>query len=217
MASCRPAPARLIEDGLPTEATIAQVQASKYADHLPLYRQSYLSSPVSDLRPIHVPADCRTCCLASGGHRTNVARQARASVQPFADETTLPVLIPVAVALRPVSCGPMPPKRPWGGPDLPGRLCLRPGPQVRAADHPSPRLQKYFARMALLATADWPQGVTCSCILLGLCGTPLQARPRPASADCERSAQRIVAHAIEDIQAAALTNAAWRGSRKLCL
>lgn len=32
------APARLIEGGLPTEATIAQVLVSKYADHLPLYR-----------------------------------------------------------------------------------------------------------------------------------------------------------------------------------
>jgi len=34
------APARLIDGGLPTEATVAQVLVSKYADHLPLYRQS---------------------------------------------------------------------------------------------------------------------------------------------------------------------------------
>ena len=34
-----PAPARLIEGGIPTEATVAQVLVSKYADHLPLYRQ----------------------------------------------------------------------------------------------------------------------------------------------------------------------------------
>lgn len=33
-----PAPARLIEGGLPTEATVAQVLVSKHADHLPLYR-----------------------------------------------------------------------------------------------------------------------------------------------------------------------------------
>lgn len=31
-----PAPARLVEGGLPTEATVAQVLVSKYADHLPL-------------------------------------------------------------------------------------------------------------------------------------------------------------------------------------
>lgn len=34
-----PAPARLIEGGLPTEATVAHIVVAKYADHLPLYRQ----------------------------------------------------------------------------------------------------------------------------------------------------------------------------------
>ena len=34
-----PAPAHLIEGALPTEALIAHVLVSKYADHLPLYRQ----------------------------------------------------------------------------------------------------------------------------------------------------------------------------------
>ena len=33
------APAHLIEGGLPTEGTLAQVLVSKYADHLPLYRK----------------------------------------------------------------------------------------------------------------------------------------------------------------------------------
>ncbi|TIP39120.1 IS66 family transposase, partial [Mesorhizobium sp.] len=37
-----PAPARLIQAGLPTEATVAHVLVSKYADHLPLYRQSQI-------------------------------------------------------------------------------------------------------------------------------------------------------------------------------
>jgi transposase len=37
-----PAPARLIEGGLPTDATVAQVLVSKYADHLPLYRQAQI-------------------------------------------------------------------------------------------------------------------------------------------------------------------------------
>ncbi len=36
------APARLIEGGLPTEATVAQVLVAKYADHLPLYRQAQI-------------------------------------------------------------------------------------------------------------------------------------------------------------------------------
>jgi transposase len=34
--------ARLIEGGLPTEAMVAQVLVSKYADHLPLYRQAQM-------------------------------------------------------------------------------------------------------------------------------------------------------------------------------
>src|SRR3712207_4297754 len=37
-----PAPARLIEGGLPTEATVAHVLVAKYADHLPLYRQTQI-------------------------------------------------------------------------------------------------------------------------------------------------------------------------------
>jgi transposase len=36
------APARLIDGGLPTDATVAQVLVSKYADHLPLYRQAQI-------------------------------------------------------------------------------------------------------------------------------------------------------------------------------
>ncbi|MEP2986055.1 IS66 family transposase [Roseibium sp.] len=39
-----PAPARLIHAGLPTEATVAHVLVSKYADHLPLYRQAQIMS-----------------------------------------------------------------------------------------------------------------------------------------------------------------------------
>jgi len=37
-----PAPARLIEGGLPTEALLAHILVGKYADHLPLYRQSQI-------------------------------------------------------------------------------------------------------------------------------------------------------------------------------
>lgn len=37
-----PAPSHLIMDGLPIEATLAHVLVRKYADHLPLYRQSQI-------------------------------------------------------------------------------------------------------------------------------------------------------------------------------
>tara|TARA_R110002072_G_scaffold127798_1_gene265243 strand:+ start:42 stop:824 length:783 start_codon:yes stop_codon:yes gene_type:complete len=65
-----PAKPRLIEGGMPTEATIASVIVSKYADHLPLYRQSqiyarqgvdidrstlafWVGKAAYELRPIH--------------------------------------------------------------------------------------------------------------------------------------------------------------------
>jgi len=39
-----PAPVRLIEGGLPTEALVAHVLVARYADHLPLYRQAQISA-----------------------------------------------------------------------------------------------------------------------------------------------------------------------------
>jgi transposase len=37
-----PAPARLFEGSIPTEAMIAHVLVERYADHLPLYRQAQI-------------------------------------------------------------------------------------------------------------------------------------------------------------------------------
>ncbi|MDZ7602717.1 MAG: IS66 family transposase [Hoeflea sp.] len=90
-----PAPARLVEGGIPTEATVAHVLVSKYADHLPLYRQSQIyarqgvnldRSTLADwvgkaaflLRPIH----------------ERLFERLKASGKLFADETTAPVLDP---------------------------------------------------------------------------------------------------------------------------
>ena len=89
------APARLIEGGIPTEATVAQVLVSKYADHLPLYRQAQIykrqgieldRSTLADwggraawhLRPVH----------------QRLLEHLKASSKLFADETTAPVLDP---------------------------------------------------------------------------------------------------------------------------
>ncbi|MER8873162.1 IS66 family transposase [Mesorhizobium sp. M0814] len=90
-----PAPARLIEGGLPTETTVAQVLVSKYADHLPLYRQAQIyarqginldRSTLADwvgraawhLRPVH----------------ERLLGKLKSSPKLFADETTAPVLDP---------------------------------------------------------------------------------------------------------------------------
>ena len=117
-----PALARLVEGGIPTEATVAHVLVSKYADHLPLYRQAQIyarqgvnldRSTLADwvgkaaflLRPIH----------------ERLFERLKASDKLCADETTAPVLDPgrgrtktgqlFAYARD---------DRPWGGIDPPG-------------------------------------------------------------------------------------------------
>ena len=88
-----PAPERLIENGIPTEALVAHVLVAKYADHTPLYRQAQIyarqgitldRSTLADwvgraaftLRPVHA----------------RLLEQLKQSTKLFADETTAPVL-----------------------------------------------------------------------------------------------------------------------------
>jgi transposase len=48
-----PAPAQLIEAGLPTEGLIAHVIVSKYSEHLPLYRQAQIFARHGDVAPLN--------------------------------------------------------------------------------------------------------------------------------------------------------------------
>ena len=117
-----PAPARLIEGGLPTEATIAQVLVSKYADHLPLYRQAQIyarqgidldRSTLADwvghaawhLRPLH----------------ERLLMRLKELPRLFADETTAPVLDPGRGRTKTGQLWSYAADdRPWGGSDPPG-------------------------------------------------------------------------------------------------
>jgi transposase len=117
-----PAPARLIEGGLPTEATVAQVLVSKYADHLPLYRQAQIyarqsieldRSTLADwvgqaafhLRPLH----------------ERLLGKLRQRPKLFADETTMPVLDPGRGRTKTGQLWAYAADdRPWGGVDPPG-------------------------------------------------------------------------------------------------
>jgi transposase len=90
-----PAPPRLIEGGLPTEATVAHVLVSRYADHLPLYRQAQI------LARQGVEVDRSTLAFWAGygaAEITPVVRRLKeivlASARIFADETTVPILDP---------------------------------------------------------------------------------------------------------------------------
>ena len=91
------APARLIEGGLPTEGTLAHVVVSKYADHLPLYRQSqiYARGGVDLDR-----STLATWCGKVGFHLAPVVDRMlvhlKRTVRLFMDETRPPVLDPGA-------------------------------------------------------------------------------------------------------------------------
>src|SRR5579862_7855036 len=89
------APARLIEGGLPTEATVAQVLVSKYADHLPLYRQAqiYARQGINLDRSTLADWVGRAAFLLRPVHERLLDRL-KASSKLFADETTAPVLDP---------------------------------------------------------------------------------------------------------------------------
>jgi len=90
-----PAPARLIEGGIPTEATVAQVLVSKYADHLPLYRQAQIYARQGVHLDRSTLADWvgRAAFLLRPVHE-RLLGHLKASTKLFADETTAPVLDP---------------------------------------------------------------------------------------------------------------------------
>ena len=90
-----PAPARLIEGGLPTDATVAQVLVSKYADHLPLYRQAQILARQGVTLDRSTLADWvgRAAFLLRPVHERLLSVLKR-SAKLFADETTAPVLDP---------------------------------------------------------------------------------------------------------------------------
>jgi transposase len=112
----------LIEGGLPTEALVAHVAVSRYADHQPLYRQAQIMARQG------VIIDRSTLSFWMGYAAAEVAPVVTrlreimlASTRIFADETVVPVLDPGrgrtkqgyfwAVARD---------DRPWGGGDPPG-------------------------------------------------------------------------------------------------
>jgi transposase len=90
-----PAPARLIEGGLPTEATVAHVLVSKYADHLPLYRQAqiYARQGINLDRSTLADWVGRAAFMLRPVHE-RLLMTLKTSTKLFADETTAPVLDP---------------------------------------------------------------------------------------------------------------------------
>jgi hypothetical protein len=116
-----PAPARLIEGGLPTEATVAQVLVAKYADHLPLYRQAQIYARQGLELDRSTLADWvgRAAFLLRPVHERLLARL-KQSTKLFADETTAPVLDPGRGRTKTGQLWAYArDDRPWGGTDPP--------------------------------------------------------------------------------------------------
>jgi transposase len=117
-----PAPARLIEGGLPTEATVAQVLVSKYADHLPLYRQAQIYARQGITLDRSTLADWvgRAAWLLRPVH-ARLLKKLTGSAKLFADETTAPVLDPGRGRTKTGQLWAYArDDRPWGGTDPPG-------------------------------------------------------------------------------------------------
>ncbi|HEY5411069.1 MAG TPA: IS66 family transposase, partial [Caulobacteraceae bacterium] len=117
-----PAPARLIEGGLPTEAAVAHVVVAKYADHLPLYRQAqiYARQGITLDRSTLADWTGRAAWLLRPLH-TRLLERLRASGKLFADETTAPVLDPGRGRTKTGQLWAYArDDRPWSGPDPPG-------------------------------------------------------------------------------------------------
>lgn len=144
------APARIVEGGIPTEALIAQVLVSKYADHLPLYRQAQIyarqgvrldRSTLADwvgraawyLRPL----------------RDHILERLRRSQRLFADETTAPVLDPGRGRTKTGQLWAYArDDRPWGGSDPPMVA------YVYAADRKAERPEMHLVGFAGILQVD---------------------------------------------------------------
>lgn len=90
-----PAKPRLIEGGMPTEATVASVIVSKYADHLPLYRQSQIYAR----QGVDIDRSTLAFWVGKAAHELKPVHDAllahlKTSSKLFMDETPAPVLDP---------------------------------------------------------------------------------------------------------------------------
>ena len=168
-----PAPARLMEGGIPTEAMVAHVLVSKYADHLPLYRQAQIyarqgvdldRSTLADwvgkaaflLRPVHE----RLFESIEGLDEALRRRDNGAGARPGRGRTKTGQLWAYARD-----------DRPWGGTDPPAssiftrriaRRSSRSAPAGLRGNPPGRRLCRLQA-LAETNTVAWPfAGATCA-------------------------------------------------------
>ncbi|SFD36190.1 IS66 family transposase [Tropicimonas isoalkanivorans] len=116
------APAHLIDGGLPTEGAIAHVLVSKYADHLPLYRQSrILARSGIEIHRSTLADWVGTAAFHLGPVVDRLAEHLKTSTKLFMDETTAPVLYPGRGRTKTGYLWALArDDRSWGGDDPPG-------------------------------------------------------------------------------------------------
>ena len=171
-----PAPARLVEGGIPTEATIAHVLVSKYADHLPLYRQSqiYARQGVNLDRSTLADWVGKAAFLLKPIHE-RLFERLKASNKLFADETTAPVLDPgrgrtktgqlFAYARD---------DRPWGGADPPGVAYLY--ASNRQAEQPMRHLAGFVGVLQVDGYAGYRMVAERNAVILAFCWSHVRRR-----------------------------------------
>jgi len=116
-----PAPARIVEGGIPTEALIAEVLVTKYFDHLLLYRQSQIYARQGIQLDRSTFADwVGRAAWYLRPLRDHILERLRRSQRLFADETTAPVLDPGRGRTKTGQLWAYArDDRPWGGDDPP--------------------------------------------------------------------------------------------------
>lgn len=117
-----PAPSHLIMGGLPTEAAIAHVLVSKYADHLPLYRQNQILARAGlDLHRAVLADWVGKAAFHLKPVVDRLAEHLKQSGKLFMDETTAPVLDPGRGKTKTGYLWALArDDRAWGGEDPPG-------------------------------------------------------------------------------------------------
>ena len=144
-----PAAPRLIEGGLPTEGAIAHVLVSKFADHLPFYRQSQILARSGIQIDRSTLADwAGTAAFHLGPVVDRLAEHLKSSGKLFMDETTAPVLDPGRGRTKTGYLWALArDDRGWGGDDPPGVLfTYQPG---RAGAHAEQILQGFDGTLQL--------------------------------------------------------------------
>lgn len=191
-----PAPPRIIEGGLPTEALVAHTVVTKYADHVPLYRQAQIyarqgvdldRSTLADwvgraawwLRPLHA----------------KLLDELRASPKLFADETTAPVLDPGRGRTKTGQLWAYArDDRPWGGPAPPAVAYVY-APD-RKAERPAAHLHGFKGVLQVDGYAGYRALAATSQVDLAFCWSHVRRRFYEIAAS---GAAPIAAEALERI------------------